>query len=112
VIGIRPGDFEAASVAGDAPGRTMEANVDVAEMLGSETFVHYQIDTPPVMTPDIEELLADSGADLESLGDKTAFSSRVSSDVVARPGDRINLVVDTSKMHFFDPASGLRIGAK
>ncbi len=112
VIGIRPGDFEAASVAGAAPGRTMEANVDVAEMLGSETFVHYQVDTPPVMTPDIEELLADSGADLESLGDKTAFSARVSSDVVARPGDRVELVVDTSKMHFFDPGSGLRFGAK
>jgi multiple sugar transport system ATP-binding protein len=112
VIGIRPGDFEAASVAGVAPGRTMEANVDVAEMLGSETFVHYQVDTPPVMTPDIEELLADSGADLDSLGDKTAFSSRVSSDVVAQPGDRVELVVDTSKMHFFDPGSGLRVGAK
>jgi multiple sugar transport system ATP-binding protein len=112
VMGIRPGDFEAAAVAGAAPGRTMEANVDVAEMLGSETFVHYHVDTPPVMTPDIEELLADSGADLESLGDTTNFSSRVSSDVVARPGDRIELVVDTSKMHFFDPGSGLRIGAK
>jgi multiple sugar transport system ATP-binding protein len=112
VIGLRPGDFEAAAVAGDSPGRMMEANVDVAEMLGSETFVHYQVDTPPVMTPDIEDLLADTGADIELLGDQTSFSSRVSSDVVAGPGDHINLVVDTSKMHFFDPGSGLRIGAK
>ncbi len=112
VMGIRPGDFEAASVAGDAPGRSMEANVEVAEVLGSETFIHYQVNVPPVVTPDIEDLLADTGADLEALGDTTSFSSRISSDVAAHSGDRISLVVDTSKMHFFDPATGLRFGAK
>jgi len=111
VLGMRPGDFEAAAVAGDAPDRTMEAEIEVAEVLGSETFIHFEVATPPVMTPDIEDLLADTGADVENRGDTTKFSSRISSDVQARPMERIKLVIDTAKMHFFDPATGLRIGA-
>jgi multiple sugar transport system ATP-binding protein len=110
VVGIRPGDFEAASVAGADPTRTLTADVEVAEVLGSETFVHYELPTPPVITPDIEELLADTGAGPESLGHTTKFSSRVSSDVPVNHGEALDLVVDTGKFHFFDPESGQRIG--
>jgi multiple sugar transport system ATP-binding protein len=109
VVGIRPGDFEHVSVAGDDPERTMEASVDVVEVLGSETFVHYEMPSPPVVTPDIEELLADSGADAASLGDTTRITARISSDVMVRAGDRIDIVVDNNKLHFFDPATNLRI---
>ena len=110
VVGIRPGDFEAAAVAGADPSRTLKANVDVAEVLGSETFVHFNLPSPPVVTPDIEELLADSGADASSLGDTTKFSARVSSDVAVNPGSELDVVLDTAKFHFFDPASGQRVG--
>jgi multiple sugar transport system ATP-binding protein len=111
VIGIRPGDFEDERIAGPHPDQTMEADVDVTEMLGSETFVHFNQATPPVVTPDIEELLADSGADASSLGNETKFSARVSSDVTVRPGDRARLVIDSGKFHFFDVDTGDRIGA-
>jgi len=110
VIGIRPGDFEHASVAGDGSDRTMTAHADVVEVLGSETFVHHQVNVPPVITPEVEELLADTGADPSSLGDTTRFASRVSSDVQVETGDTVELVLDTAKMQFFDPESGLRIG--
>ena len=72
--------------------------------------MHYFLPLRPVITPDVEELLADTGADASSLGDQTKFQSRVSSDVSVHPGDDIEVVVDTAKMHFFDPASGNRIG--
>ncbi len=110
VIGIRPGDFEHASIAGDGAGRTMSVTAEVTEVLGSETFVHYQVDVPPVVTPDIEELLADSGADVASLGDTSKFTSRISSDVPVGIGDSVELVVDSAKLHFFDPGSGDRVG--
>ncbi|MEE8330557.1 MAG: sn-glycerol-3-phosphate ABC transporter ATP-binding protein UgpC [Acidimicrobiia bacterium] len=110
VIGIRPGDFEDARVAGDGADRKMRVHVDLTEVLGSETFIHYFLDIPPLVTPDVEELLADSGADASSLGSQTKFQARVSSDVAVSQGDDVDLVVDTAKMHFFDPASGLRIG--
>ncbi|MDH3730875.1 MAG: sn-glycerol-3-phosphate ABC transporter ATP-binding protein UgpC [Acidimicrobiia bacterium] len=110
VIGIRPGDFEDSRIAGDVAERKMRVHVDLTESLGSETFVHFFLDLPPVVTPDILELLADSGADASSLGSQTKFQARVSSDVAVSQGDSIDLIVDTAKMHFFDPVSGLRIG--
>ena len=111
VMGIRPGNFEATSVTGPAPDRTITAVITVAEILGSETFVHFELETPPVVTPDIEELLADTGADVASLGNTTKFTARVSSDVAVALGQEMTVTVDTAKMHFFDPATGMRIGA-
>jgi multiple sugar transport system ATP-binding protein len=110
VLGFRPGDSEDARIAGDGADRTMDAQVQVTEVLGSETFVHYEVAVPPVITPEIEELLADSGADPSSLGHTTRFASRVSSDVSVPPGSSVKLVIDTAKMHFFDPESGGRVG--
>jgi multiple sugar transport system ATP-binding protein len=110
VMGIRPGDFEHAVIAGDGADRSMTVKVDVTEVLGSETFVHYELPIPPVVTPEIEELLADSGGDVSTLGHATRFASRVSSDVRVEQGAEATLVVDTAKMHFFDPESGQRIG--
>jgi multiple sugar transport system ATP-binding protein len=112
VLGIRPSDFEDARLTADDPDRTMEVEVEVAEMLGSETFVHYELNEAPVITPDIEELLADTGATVDSLGDQTSFTARVSSDVTVRAGDRVRLVIDSGKFHFFDPESGGRVGAE
>jgi multiple sugar transport system ATP-binding protein len=110
VVGIRPGDFEAAQVAGADPDSAMRVNVDVAEVLGSETFIHFEMPSPPVITPDIEELLADSGADPSTLGDTTKFSARVSSDVPIHSMEQLDVIIDTDKFHFFDPDSGQRIG--
>jgi len=110
VIGIRPGDFEHERIAGADATRSLDANVDVVEVLGSETFVHYSLPVAPVVTPEIEELLADSGADASSLGHETKFASRISSDVAVSAGHTVRLVVDTAKIHFFDPDTGNRIG--
>ncbi len=112
VIGIRPNSLEAAAVKGPDPDRTITAKVEVTEMLGAETYVHFTINRPPVMTPDIEELLADSGQDPSSLGDTTNFIARVSADARVSRGDQIDLIVDTAKLHFFDPKSGMRVGAE
>ncbi|HUG32389.1 MAG TPA: sn-glycerol-3-phosphate ABC transporter ATP-binding protein UgpC [Acidimicrobiia bacterium] len=112
VIGVRPSSFEAAAVAGANADRTMTANVEVTEMLGADTYVHFTVKRPPVVTPDIEELLADSGRDSSSLGDETNFIARVSPDIDVKRGDTVDLVVDTSKLHFFDQDTGERIGAE
>jgi len=110
VIGLRPGDFEDHRMAGEQPDRTMEVKVDVTEVLGSETLVHFRVPVPPVVTPEIEELLADIKADASTLGHETKFSARVSSDVAIPAGSTARLVVDTGKLQFFDLATGARIG--
>jgi multiple sugar transport system ATP-binding protein len=110
VVGMRPGDFEDERVAGKAPGRTMAVDIDVIEVLGSETLVHYSLPVPPVITPEIEELLADTEMSPESLGTVSDFVSRISSDVKVEPGTRARLVVDTNKLYCFDRDTGERIG--
>ena len=112
VVGVRPNSLEAAQVAGSDPDRTIRAQVEVTEMLGAETFVHFTVNRPPVVTPDIEELLADTGQDPTTLGDTTNFIARVSPDARVAKGDSIDLIVDNAKLHFFDPKTGLRVGSE
>jgi multiple sugar transport system ATP-binding protein len=112
VIGLRPNDMEAAAVIGHDPDRAMEATVEVTEMLGADTYIHFDVPNPPVVTPDIEELLADTGRDAASLGDTTSFIARVSPDIQVRHGDTVELTVETGKLHFFNKDNGERIGAE
>ena len=110
VAGMRPGDFEDARVAPEDPDRTISGVTDVNEMLGSDTYVHFPLPEKPVLTTDIEELAAAQGTDLSLRGDETKFSARVSPDVSVPNGSEIRLVLDTAKMHFFDPETNHRIG--
>lgn len=112
VVGLRPSDLEAATVEGPDRDRSMVITVDVTEMLGADTFIHFTVDRQPVITPDIEELLADSGQDANSLGDKTNFVARVSPDIQVKHGDRVELTVDNEKLLFFDADTGHRVGVK
>jgi multiple sugar transport system ATP-binding protein len=110
VLGIRPGAFEHALSADSVPGRTIEVETDVNENLGSESYVHFYIDSPPVITPDIEELLADSGLDAESMGDRTRFTARTTADVIVPDGGTVDLIIETGKLHFFDILTSDKIG--
>jgi len=112
VVGIRPHALEAATVAGADDELTITAAVEATEMLGAETFVHFSGKRPPVVTPDIEELLADTGETAESLGEISHFVARVSPSAKVTRGESVDLIVDTSQLHFFDAQTGDRIGAK
>jgi hypothetical protein len=74
--------------------------------------VQFSGNRPPVVTPDIEELLADTGETAESLGETSRFIARVDADATVARGDSLDLIVDTSKLHFFDSQTGDRIGSK
>ena len=108
VIGVRPEAFDA--VVGAAPeGRSMEVKASLVEQLGSEAFIHFNLEIPPVLTEDIRELLEDLGEDeaqIEDMGTTTKFTARVEPNQAPREGDTTDLLIDTSKLHFFDPASG------
>jgi multiple sugar transport system ATP-binding protein len=112
VVGLRPSDLEAAPVHGGDRERSMVVNVEVTEMLGADTFIHFTVDRQPVVTPDIEELLADSGQTADSLGDKTNFVARLNPDIQVKHGDQVELNVDNQKLLFFDADTGNRIGVK
>ncbi len=108
VVGIRPEYFEVAEAYSGVldDDHTMMVDVNLVEQLGSEALVHFSKDVPPVITPDIQELLADQGQGADVLGDETKFTAKVNPRVEIAPGDRIKLFVDTSILHFFDADTG------
>src|SRR5918992_1301437 len=116
VLGIRPEDFEDASLVPRAPeDRRIPASVDLREALGSEVLIHFRVKAPVVVTEDTKELAVDVGAEaLEDLqqvareGEST-FVAQLSPRTRARRGEPIELFVDTSRFHFFDPDTGLGI---
>ncbi|GAA3539755.1 ABC transporter ATP-binding protein [Nonomuraea rosea] len=115
ILGIRPSDFEDATSAGThANGwATLPVKAEVTEELGSEINVLFLIDAPPVEHKDTVAA-ADTGDDEEAalplVGDKSLWTARVNARSHARPGQNIDLVLDTHNLHFFDPDSGLAIG--
>ncbi|WP_433240167.1 ABC transporter ATP-binding protein [Streptosporangium sp. CA-135522] len=115
ILGIRPSDFDDAVAAnGSAGGWTrLQVRAEVTEELGSEINVLFLIDAPPVQHQDTVAA-ADAGDDEEAtlplVGDKSLWTARVNSRSHVRPGQNIELVVDTHNLHFFDPVSGLAIG--
>jgi multiple sugar transport system ATP-binding protein len=112
VLGVRPEDMEDAALVSDAPAdRRIQAEVNLREALGSDVVVHFRIDAPAAMTEDVKELAVDVGDEALAHVERQATEG---ADIVARlnprtraqAGERIELVVDTHRLHFFDPETG------
>lgn len=112
IVGLRPEYFELASALKHEydEERTMTASAELVEQLGSEAFFHFHLSTPPVITPDIQELLEDEGSDPSVLGDQSKIVARVDPDKVPAAGEPVKLVVETEKLHFFDKETGAVVG--
>jgi len=113
ILGIRPSDFEDADL-GDNQWGTMRVTTGITEELGTEIHVIFTIDAPPVEHASLTKA-ADTDDDAEEaasalVGGKSLWMARVSARSQAKPGQTIELGVDTRNLQFFDPASGLSIG--
>jgi multiple sugar transport system ATP-binding protein len=110
VLGIRPESFEDAELVGEVPAdRRISAQIDLREALGAEILVHFTVDAPPVLTEDTRELAADVGrVDLEESAEagSSTFVARLDPRSRARERERLDLTVDTARLHFFDLETG------
>src|SRR5581483_8925021 len=80
VLGVRPEDIHdgrTATVNGNQPSRV---KVDVIENMGNETYVYL------------------------TAGD-TTFTARMDPNINANPGDDLPVLIDSHKIHLFDPAT-------
>jgi multiple sugar transport system ATP-binding protein len=112
VIGIRPEDMEDASLVSDAPAeRRIASTIELREALGSDVVVHFPIDAALAITEDIKELASDIDEAVASPTEATTANivARLNPRTQAQPGDRMELVVDTHRLHFFDPETGAGI---
>jgi multiple sugar transport system ATP-binding protein len=87
VLGLRPEDLEDATLAPAVPDdRALEVVCELREALGSEVLVHFALG-----------------------GQAARFVARVHPETVAREGVPIRLAVETRRLHFFDPVTGLAL---
>jgi len=103
ILGIRPEDFEDAAFTTEAPPeRTLDTVTGLREALGSEVLVHFSVASASTS--------ADASEFIESVGDEgSIFVARVHPQTKAREGEPLRLVVNTKRLHFFDPETGLAI---
>jgi multiple sugar transport system ATP-binding protein len=113
VLGIRPEELEdAALVPGAPPENRIRSVIDMREDMGAEIYLHFTVDAPPALTEDTKDLASDRGAGvLEELEDRATsgrspFVARVGPESTVGMGQRAEIVVDTRKLHFFDPDTG------
>ncbi|HXC83980.1 MAG TPA: ATP-binding cassette domain-containing protein, partial [Trebonia sp.] len=113
ILGIRPSDFEDASL-GDASWARMPVTVGVTEELGTEIHAIFTIDAPPVEHAALASAAEHHDEEDDTVaalaGGKSLWTARVSARSTVRPGQPLELAVDTRRLHFFDPSSGDTIG--
>jgi multiple sugar transport system ATP-binding protein len=106
ILGIRPEDLEDAAFASAAPpGRRLSATVDIREDMGSEVFIHFGVAGKAVRGADVRAAVGEEAAEVAEVKGNV-WVARVDRDTNAEEEGNVDLVVDTSRLHFFDPESG------
>jgi multiple sugar transport system ATP-binding protein len=110
ILGIRPEDFEDASLVPDTPAdRRIKVICDLTEPLGSEILVHFTTEATKIVS---SAAAADAGEDAEvsfgADGDEepsTRLVARVDPRSRIAEGHEIELAVETKRLYFFDQES-------
>jgi multiple sugar transport system ATP-binding protein len=114
-VGIRSEDLSEPGPRNDVPtDRRVRSTALLTEALGSEIVVHFEVPASAVQTEDTKELEDDAGMgelshSLDLAG--TKFVASFSPRSTVKPGDAIEVGVDTSRLYYFDLATGASIGA-
>jgi multiple sugar transport system ATP-binding protein len=109
ILGIRPEDFEDASLESGAPSdRRVKVDVDLTEPLGAEVLVYFSsLATGVVSSAAAADVGEDAevrlGGDDDDAADRTRICARVSPRTHIAVGKSAELAVDTSRLYFFDP---------
>jgi multiple sugar transport system ATP-binding protein len=108
ILGIRPEDFEDASLQSDVPSdRRLKVDVDLLEPLGAEVMLYFNTGATGVVS---SAVAADVGEDAAvhfgsggARDNKSRMCARVSPHTRLAMGHAAELTVDTSQLYFFDP---------
>jgi multiple sugar transport system ATP-binding protein len=116
VLGIRPEDMEDAALVREThPDRVISVVCDIREDMGSEVYLHFNVQADAVtMREVVEALVVEHAEDEEARiaaerarGDGVTFVARVERATDARERRPLEIEVDVTRLHFFDPQSGV-----
>jgi multiple sugar transport system ATP-binding protein len=117
IVGIRPEHLADAALGdpwGGGDSARLRAVVELREALGSELVMHLRTQARPAVTDEIRNAADADEAVIETLeqqaeGGEAVIVARFDARSSARIGDTVELCVDTSRLHFFDPETGRRL---
>jgi multiple sugar transport system ATP-binding protein len=112
VLGIRPTDFSDGATADPGLPR-MTVTAEVVEDLGAERQIVFGIDAPRVVTEATRAAVdADSDEDVSLLADdhRALFSASLNARTFVDVGVPVELAVDHTQFHFFEPETGSVLG--
>ena len=108
-VGFRPEGLSMTQVS--EPGCTLKADVEIIEALGSEILVYFNFDATRVRVAGVasEEEPESEGSQTTSTWASGLGVARIPPTFQLTQGDRIELSLDRSKLHFFDLDTTLAI---
>ena len=110
-LGIRPEDFD--DPGGELPeDRRLDVTVDIREDMGSEVYLHFAVDAPPVTAEELKEVVGDealAAADEQTHHHGSPFVARVPRGSTVREREPAQLAVDVARLHLFDLETGAGI---
>jgi multiple sugar transport system ATP-binding protein len=114
IAGMRPEDFEDASLVGDrSRGTTFRAKIDVLESMGSEYYAYFVVESERVSSAELEELAQDAGAaDLPHSHQGSQVVARLEAASKVRQGEEMELWFNSWHLHLFDPETGASLLAE
>jgi multiple sugar transport system ATP-binding protein len=106
ILGIRPEDLHQARD-GEQTGSyaKLQAVIDRVEALGASLLVHFAVDAPPAKTAGIAAATGEHGLDeVPLIGHEGAwFAAAFEPRSGVRTGEKVEIAIDTRRLHFFDP---------
>jgi multiple sugar transport system ATP-binding protein len=107
IAGIRPEAFEDSAFADPSLPR-VDVNAEVVEELGADTHVLFSVAAPRVDVSEVRAAAGDEDAAVTAV-EGSLFTARVDPGTAGKPGAPLRLAVDPSRLHYFDPETGLRL---
>jgi multiple sugar transport system ATP-binding protein len=108
IAGIRPEAFEDGAFADTSLPR-VDVKVEVVEELGAETHVLFSVAAPPVEVGEVRAAAGEDDDPVFATVEGSLFTARVDPGTSAKPGAPLQLAIDPSRLHYFDPGTGLRL---
>jgi multiple sugar transport system ATP-binding protein len=107
VVGMRPEDFEDASIVGDRnKGIHFKAKIEVLESMGSEFYAYFVVESERIASRELDELASDAGAADLPQQEGSQITARLDAASQVKQGQETELWFNTDHIHLFDPESG------
>jgi multiple sugar transport system ATP-binding protein len=107
ILGVRPQDL---ALANGSSRPSFEARPAVVEELGSATHAIFPVEAPPVDSESVRAASDDGERGVLLATDQRAlWTAALPEGTSAAVGEPLQLTVDPSRLHFFDPGTGARL---